>query len=117
MLKPCEVLTKEEWVQGGLTPWVDEVREVEVGVVHVDGFQEEVSMLELETLEELLHFKMTSTRIVVGHGVKDYFKVPLDWYRNTEEQTHVTEGDWKYVDVKIKNGKVRQMKMGYKLGD
>ena len=27
----------------------------------------------------------------------------------------MTEGDWKYVDVKMKNGKVRQMKMGSKL--
>ena len=27
----------------------------------------------------------------------------------------MTEGEWKYVDVKMKNGKVRQMKMGSKL--
>ena len=25
------------------------------------------------------------------------------------------EGDWRYVDVKFKSGKVRQMKMGSKL--
>ena len=31
------------------------------------------------------------------------------------EQTHVSEADWKYVDVKTTNGKVRQMKMGSKL--
>ena len=27
----------------------------------------------------------------------------------------MAEGDWKYVDVKMKNGKVRQMKMGSNL--
>ena len=27
----------------------------------------------------------------------------------------MTEGDWKYIDVKMKNGKVRQMKMRFKL--
>ena len=70
-----------------------------------------------DKLEEALHFKTTSTYILVGHDVKDYPKVPPDWYRNTEEQTHVTEGDWKYIDVKLKSGKVRQMKMGSKLGE
>ena len=65
-------------------------------------------MLKQSKLEELLHFITTSTRIVVGHDVKDYPNVPPDWHRNTEEQTHVSEGDWKYVDVKMKNGKVRQ---------
>ena len=77
------------------TPWVDEVGEMEVGVVHVDGTQEEEAIIEVEKLEEPLHFKMTSTGISVGHDVKDYPKVPPDWYRNTEEQTHVTDGDWK----------------------
>ena len=48
--------------------------------------------------------------------MKDYYDVPLDWYKNIEEQTRVIEGDWKYVDVKMKNDKVRQMKMGSKLG-
>jgi len=24
-LEPCEVLTEEEWLQGGLTPWINEV--------------------------------------------------------------------------------------------
>ena len=45
----------------------------------------------------------------------DYPKVLPDWYRNKEEQTHVFEGDWKYVDVNMKNGKVMQMKMGFNL--
>ncbi len=35
----CEVHIKEEWLQGGLTPWVDGVEEVDVGVVYVDGTQ------------------------------------------------------------------------------
>ena len=56
LLKPCEVLTAEEWVKGGLTPWVEEVREVEVGVVHVDGTQEEETIIEMDKLEEPLHF-------------------------------------------------------------
>ena len=51
----------------------------------------------------------------MGHDVKDYPKVPPDWYRNIEEQTHVLEGDWKYVDVKMRNGRVKHMKMGSKL--
>ena len=66
-------------------------------------------------MEERLHFKTTSTGIIVGQDVKDYPKVPPDWYRNMTEQTHVSEVDWKYVDVKTKNVKVRQMKMGSKL--
>ena len=47
--------------------------------------------------------------------MKDYPDVPADWYRNKDEQTHVVEKDWRYVDVKLKNGKVRQIKMGTKL--
>ena len=66
-------------------------------------------------MEEPLHFKTTSTGIVVGHDVMDYPDVPADWYRNKDEQTDVAEKDWRYVDVKLKKGKVRQMKMGSKL--
>ena len=29
-LEPCEVLTEEEWLQGGLTPWVDGIDESSV---------------------------------------------------------------------------------------
>ena len=111
------MLTEEEWVKGGLTPWIKDVGEVEVGAVHVDGTQEEEAIIEMDKLEEPLHFKTTSTGIMIGHDVKDYPKVPSDWYRNTEEQTHVRKGDWKYVDVTLKSGKVRQMKMGSKLRD
>ena len=117
LLEPCEVLTEEEWDKGGLTPWVKEVGEMEVGAVYVDGTHDHEAIIEIHKLEEPLHFKTTSTGIIVGHDVKDYPKVLPDWYRNTEEQTHVTEGDWKYVDVTLKSGKVRQMKMGSKLRD
>ena len=41
LLEPCEVLTEEEWVKGGLTPWVEEAGGIAVGAVHVDGTQEE----------------------------------------------------------------------------
>ena len=87
MLEPCEVLTEEEWVKGGLTPWVEEVGKVEVGAVHVDGTQKEEAIMEMDKLEEPLHFKTTSTSIMVGHDVKDYPKVPSYWYRNTAKQT------------------------------
>lgn len=52
---------------------------------------------------------------MVGQDVKDYPQVPQDWYRNTTEQTHVSEVDWKYVKARTKNENVRQMKMGSKL--
>ena len=111
------MLTEEEWILGGLTPWVDSMEESDVSLVHVDGTQDEEAIMEAEKLEEPLHFKTTSTGIVVGQDVKDYPKVPADWYRNKDEQVHVTEADWKYVDVTTKNGKVRQMKMGSQLGE
>ena len=81
----------------------------------MDGTQHDEAIMEASKLEEPLHFKTTSTNIVVGHDVKDYPDVPADWYRNKDEQTHVVEKDWRYVDLKLKNGKVRQMKMGSKL--
>ena len=73
------------------------------------------AIVEVSKLEEPLHFKTTSTGIVVGPNVKDYPNVPADWYRNQDEQTHVSKEDWRYVDVKLKNDKVRQMKIGSKL--
>ena len=104
-LEPCEVLTEEEWVKGGLTPWLDDIELSDVSLVHVDGTQDEEAMLELSKLEPALHFKTTSTGIIVGHDVKDYPNVPNDWYRDTEEQTRVVEEDWKFVDVKMKDRK------------
>lgn len=43
--------------------------------------------------------------------------MPPNWYKNKDEQTHVSEADWSYVDMKTKNEKVRLMKMGSKLGE
>ena len=31
--------------------------------------------------------------VVVGQDVKDYPKVPADWYRKKDEQAYVTEED------------------------
>ena len=56
-LEPCEVLTEEEWILGGLTPWVDSVDEGEINVIHVDGTQDDEAILEASKLEEPLHFK------------------------------------------------------------
>ena len=117
LLEPGEVLTKEEWIRGGLRPWVDSVEESDVSLIHVDGTQHKEAIVEAARLEEPLHFKTMSTIIVVGQDVKNYPKVHADWYRNKDERTHVSEADWKYVDVMTKNGKVRQMKMGCKLGE
>jgi hypothetical protein len=44
-------------------------------------------------LEEPLHFKTTSTGIVAGQDVKNYPKVLPYWYRNKDDQTHVSEAD------------------------
>ena len=93
LLESCEVLTEEEWTIGGLTPWVDSMEESDVSLVHVDGVQDEEAIIEAEKLEGPLHFKITSTGIVVGQNIKDYLKVLADWYRNKDGQVHVTEAD------------------------
>ena len=87
------MLAEEEWILGGLTHWVDSVEESDVSLVQVDGTQDEEAIVEAARLEEPLHFKSKSTGIVVGQDVKDYPKVPADWYRNKDEQAHVTEAD------------------------
>ncbi|OAE26680.1 hypothetical protein AXG93_4118s1110 [Marchantia polymorpha subsp. ruderalis] len=117
LLEPCEVLTEEEWIHGGLTPWIDDLEAHQVAIVHVDGTQGDDAMLEASKLEEPLHFKTTSTWIIAGQDVKDYPKVPLDWYQNNEEQTHVIEKDWKYMDVTMCIGNIRKIKMRSRLGD
>ncbi|BFI32702.1 hypothetical protein MPTK2_3g07970 [Marchantia polymorpha subsp. ruderalis] len=117
LLEPCEVLTEEEWIQGGLTPWIEDLEDHQVTIVHVDGTQGDDVTLKASHLEEPLHFKTTSSGIIAGQDVKDYPKVPLDWYRNTDEQTHVTEKDWKYVDVTMRTGNIRKIKMGSQLED
>ena len=93
LLEPCEVLTEEEWILGGLTPWVDSKEKSDVTLVHVDGTHDEEPIVKAARLKEPLHFKTTSTRIVVGQDVKDYPKMPADWYRNKDEQAHLTEVD------------------------
>ncbi|OAE23992.1 hypothetical protein AXG93_1330s1010 [Marchantia polymorpha subsp. ruderalis] len=75
----------------------------------VDGTQEEENTVQPAKLEEPLHFKTTSTGILVGQDVRDYPQVPPDWYRSSEEQTHVAEEDWKYVEVSIRGGELKQM--------
>ena len=115
-LEPCEVLIEEEWILGWLTHWVDSVDEGEINAIHVDGIQDDEVILEASKLEEPLHDKTTST-CIVGHDIKDYPNVPADWYKNKDEQAHVSEGDWQHVDVKTKNGKIRQIKMGSNLGE
>lgn len=84
--------------------------------MNVDGTQDDEAIIHASKLEEPLFFKTTLTRIIMDQDGKDYPTVPPDWYRNTTEQTHVSEADWTYVEVKMKNEKVRQTKMGFKLG-
>jgi hypothetical protein len=91
---------------------MDSVDEGDVSLVHVDETQDEEAIIEASRLEEPLHFKTTSTGIMPSQDVRDYPKVPPDWYRNKDEQTHVLEADWRYMDVKLKNDKVQQMKIG-----
>ena len=81
------------------------MEESEVSLVHVDGTQDEEAIVEANRLEEPLHRKTTSTRIVVGQDVKNYSKMLTDWYRNKDEQVHVTEANWKYENVPIRVGK------------
>ena len=50
-LEPCEVLTEEEWLLGGLTPWVDSMEKSNVSLVHVDGTQDEEAIVEAARLE------------------------------------------------------------------
>ena len=83
-----------------------------MSLVHVDATQDEEAIVKAARLEEPVHFKTTPTGGMVGQDVKDHPKLPPDWYRNKDEQVHVSEADWKYVDVTTKNRKVRKIKMG-----
>jgi hypothetical protein len=69
---------------------VDDVEESEVSLINVDGTQEEEVIIESSKLEDPLHFKTTSTGIVVDQDVKYYPNLPSDWYRNKDEQSHVS---------------------------
>lgn len=46
--------------------------------------QDEEGLCNAALLEERLHFKTTSTGIVVGEDVKDYPQVPPEWYKITK---------------------------------
>ena len=69
------------------------MKESDVSLVHVDGTQDKEAIMKAEKLEEHVHFKTTSTGIVVGQDVKNYPKVPADWYRNKDEQIYVIKMD------------------------
>ena len=114
-LEPCEILIEEEWVQGGLTPWIDDVREEEALAVNVDGTHDVKILLDGSLLENPLHFKIASMGIMIGKDVKDYPHVPADWYRNTTEQSHVTEAYWKHLEARTKKGEVMKMRVGSQL--
>ena len=53
LLEPCQVLTEEEWILRGLTPWIDSVEESNVSLVYVDETQDEEAIVEAVRLEEL----------------------------------------------------------------
>ena len=74
-----------------LTHWVVSLEESDASPVYEEGIHDEEAIVKTAKLEELLHFKTTSTKIVVGQDVKDYPKMPMDWYRNKDEQAHITE--------------------------
>lgn len=57
--------------------------------VEVDGTLEIEVLLDKSLLENPLHFKTTSTGMMVDDDVKDYSHVPPDWYRNTTEQSAI----------------------------
>jgi hypothetical protein len=48
LLEPCEVFTEEEWIRGGLRPWIDNMDESDMNLVHVDGTQDEEAIIELK---------------------------------------------------------------------
>ena len=100
-LELCEVLTEEEWILGGSTPWVDSVDEGEINAIHVDGTQDDEVILKASKLEEPLHLKTTSTEIIVGQDVKDYPNVSADWYESDDDQTHSSEEETHYFDAPI----------------
>lgn len=102
-------------MQGRLTPLVDNVAKKNVFTVQVDGTQKLKAFLENIPLGNSLHFK--TTPITVGEDVKYYPHVPVDWYRCPIEQTHMAESDWKYVEIKTKDGENRQVRIGSHLSE
>ena len=51
----------------------------------------------------------------MGNDVKDFPHVPVVWYKNTTEQSHVDKVDWNYVEIRTKIGEMREMQMGVQL--
>ena len=89
--------------------------EVDAFAVEVDGTLEIEVLPDKSLLEKPLHFKTTSTGITVGEDVKDYPYVPPNWYWNTTEQSHVSDNDWKHMEVKTRTVEVRKMRVGVHL--
>ena len=83
--------------------------ETDAFTVEVDGTLEIEVIMDKSLLDNPLHFKTISTCITVGEEVKDYSHVPPDWYRNTTEQSHVSDGDLKHMEVTTKTGEVKKM--------
>ena len=54
------------------------MEESDISLVHVEGTQDEEAIVEAARLEQPLHFKATSTKIVVEQDVKDYLNVSTD---------------------------------------
>lgn len=52
---------------------------------------------------------------MIAKDVKNYTQVPTNWYKNTMEESHVAETDWKYVELGINIGKIKHLKMNSKL--
>lgn len=88
--------------------------------VHLIGIEDVEGVEVLEGSEHLgrsLKFKTGSSGITVGEDVFSYPNVPLDWYRDNNEQSHVAKEDWKFVTVEFEGEEPRQMKMGSQLED
>ena len=74
LLEPCEVLIEEEWILGGLTPWVDDAEESDVNLVHMDGTQDEKAIVEAVKLEDFCNLRLRQwglwldkmSRIILG---------------------------------------------------
>ena len=76
-LEHCKIFFKEDWMQGGLIPYLDGVEENDEVTGEIDGIQE-VERLPDNGLLKNSYFKTTSTKIMVGGDVKDYPHVPTD---------------------------------------
>ena len=83
--------------------------------VHVDDTLKIEVLPDKSLLDNPLHFKTKFTWITVGEDVKDYPYVPPDWYRNTTEQSHVSDSYWKHMEVTTKTDEVKKIKVGVQM--